>query len=396
MAAQAAAVGVAAAALGYGAPRLAEAARDYWQQKVRLRRGAREVFRVDGRAGPSEELATAIHAALLRDGCCIVEGVLGQERVADLLAELHNGGGGDAYSADDESFYGSKTQRGGPHQLGHSHALQALVTDKVALGAAERVLQQSCKRVCLKLIQTIAVQPGQVGQVLHREDSLWPLQDFYRDCRRIDSSIDALWALTDFTAENGATWLVPGSHRWGRVGGSQTVWQHRFGMFDTDLDPRWCVQAEMTAGSCLLFSGGTIHAAAANHSEHTRRGLIIGYNLGWLKPENNFLFANSHEQIQQMDPKLQDLLGYAASEDNHQMLRAWMRHGAANTTAAPVVYTVPPFATAYHGAPEDTDSLGSSGSDQNYVAMMSPPPPAPPPAAPSLPHTGRRPIRSKL
>lgn len=284
-----------AATLGYHAPQLADAARDYWQQKVQLRRsgGQRAVPRVDGSKAADggggdngqPALVAAIREALLVEGCCVVHDLLSPAHVGELLAELH-GASGDAYRGDDGSFYGARTARGGPHQLGASAALQRLAVHPLVLGAAQEVLGRHCKRLCLKLAQTIAVEPGQVGQALHREDSLWPIQDVHAGCHDMDTSIDALWALTPFTKDNGATRLIPGSHRWGRIAGNKrsgiAAWQHDFGTFGDELEPRWTVQAEMPAGSVLLFLGGTIHAAAANLSDEVRRGLIIGYNLGWL------------------------------------------------------------------------------------------------------------------
>ena len=105
-----------------------------------------------------------------------------------------------------------------------------------------------------------------------------------------------MWALSDFTAENGATRVVPGSHRFLRA------W-HR-----PDLSR--CVQAVMPKGSALFYLGSTWHAGGANRSNSSRAGLINTYSLGWLRPEENHTLEVPPAVARKYDERVRRLLGY--------------------------------------------------------------------------------------
>jgi ectoine hydroxylase-related dioxygenase (phytanoyl-CoA dioxygenase family) len=105
-------------------------------------------------------------------------------------------------------------------------------------------------------------------------------------------------ALTDFTKENGATRIAPGSSHLPD---------------DAKLPEEAFVSAEMTAGSLLVFTGSVIHGAGANKSEGERIGLNIDYSLGWLRQEDNQYLSCPPEIAKDLDPKLQALLGYAVT-----------------------------------------------------------------------------------
>jgi ectoine hydroxylase-related dioxygenase (phytanoyl-CoA dioxygenase family) len=107
-----------------------------------------------------------------------------------------------------------------------------------------------------------------------------------------------MWAITDFTKENGATQTVLGSHRWpdGREPGEGDE----------------VVQAVMPPGSVFLNLGSTYHGGGANRSSDTRRtGMLLGYSLGWLRQEDNQYLAVLREVAAKMPEQLQRLLGYA-------------------------------------------------------------------------------------
>ena len=84
--------------------------------------------------------------------------------------------------------------------------------------------------------------------------------------------VNSMWALTDFTADNGATRLIPGSHRW-----------------RADRRPRRdgerAVPATMPAGSVLIYLGGLWHSGGANTTDHPRPGLLLEYVVSWLRPQ---------------------------------------------------------------------------------------------------------------
>jgi ectoine hydroxylase-related dioxygenase (phytanoyl-CoA dioxygenase family) len=104
-----------------------------------------------------------------------------------------------------------------------------------------------------------------------------------------------MWALCDFTEANGATRLIPGSHRW-----------HP----DRRPDEREVVQATMPAGSMFVYLGGLVHGGGANTTDHPRPGLILEYVVSWLRPQETQLVAVPPEVVRALPERLQELLGY--------------------------------------------------------------------------------------
>ena len=98
-----------------------------------------------------------------------------------------------------------------------------------------------------------------------------------------------------FTEENGATRVVPGSVGWPD---------------DRRPTDEETVQAAMTAGSVLLYSGSVIHGGGQNFSDTDRTGVNITYCLGWLRTEENQYLSCPPEVAKKLDPDLQEMLGY--------------------------------------------------------------------------------------
>ena len=67
----------------------------------------------------------------------------------------------------------------------------------------------------------------------------------------------------------------------------------------------------MTAGSVLLWLGGTLHGAGANVSADSRYGVILTYSLGWLRQEENQYLDVPLETAQQLSPELLEAIGYS-------------------------------------------------------------------------------------
>ena len=132
-------------------------------------------------------------------------------------------------------------------------------------------------------------------QELHRDDLVYPLA---HPSER-QSVVTVIWALNDFSAANGATLVVPGSHRW-----------------DDERKPTLAeaVPAEMPRGSAVYILGSTYHAGGANRAGDARIGLLYGYCLGWLRQEQNQYLAVPPEIARTLPEALQRLIGYAVHE----------------------------------------------------------------------------------
>ena len=179
--------------------------------------------------------------------------------------------------------------------LVNSRAAGALALHPAIATLNDAVLGPYCARYQLSSAAAIAIGPGETMQELHRDDLVYPLA---HPSER-QSVVTAIWALTDFTAANGATLVVPGSHRW-----------------DDERKPALAeaVPSEMPRGSAVYILGSTYHAGGANRAGDTRIGLLYGYCLGWLRQEQNQYLAVPPEAARTLPEPLQRLIGYAVHE----------------------------------------------------------------------------------
>ena len=136
----------------------------------------------------------------------------------------------------------------------------------------------------------IEIGPGEVAQVLHRDDSVYPLPADFRDV-----VVNTMWALDDFTEANGATRLLPGSHRWV---------DRAPGPADTPIT------VEMPAGSVAFYVGRVWHGGGANRTDRPRLGVILEYVAGWLRAQETHLLGVPRQTAAGLPVRLQELLGY--------------------------------------------------------------------------------------
>lgn len=227
------------------------------------------------------ELADVV-ARLNRDGYAVLPGWLDTGQVAaartGLGALLATAGWGDG------GFDGARTRRvWAPVSI--TRCLDQAALDPLALAAVEQVLGPGAQfgNTCV-----IEVHPGQEAQVLHFDQNLYPLP------RDRDVLLTAIWALDDFTTENGATRLAPGSHQGPKRKPSRAE----------------TVPAEMPAGSVLLFSGRLYHGAGPNRSDRPRLGVAIEYIVPWLRPCEAHTLSADPAQVRLLPERLQELLGF--------------------------------------------------------------------------------------
>ncbi len=191
-------------------------------------------------------------------------------------------------------FYPGETRRI-TALVARSDAVHPLVLDRRIDAICRHHLGENANDHQLHVTAALEIGPGARAQVLHREEdpfSFFPLP-------RPNMVVATMWAISDFTAENGGTLLVPGSHRWDA---------------DRRADDDEVIAAEMPAGSVLVWLGGTLHAAGANvTTDQWRYGIILSYSLSWLRQEENQYLDIPAPRRAELSPELLALTGHSMS-----------------------------------------------------------------------------------
>jgi hypothetical protein len=237
-------------------------------------------------------------ALLLEHGVLIVENALDPASLSSVCGELDPWFS--AAQCGRGPFFGRGTRRfSGIFAKAPSTA--DLAIDPLVLPLMESLLQgddperPKCEAIELNLTQAIGIQPGEPAQLLHRDEELWPFAHDY------EVMTNAMWALDDFTRENGATLVVPGSHRWSR---------------DRFPKPHEIASATAPRGSVILWVGGLLHGGGANRSTAMRRGLVMSYRLGWLAGGEKLLLSIPPAVARGLPERLQRLIGYQLHRPN--------------------------------------------------------------------------------
>jgi ectoine hydroxylase-related dioxygenase (phytanoyl-CoA dioxygenase family) len=171
-----------------------------------------------------------------------------------------------------------------------------ILTHPVYMAVCEAVLRPNCSRYQLNLAHLLDRGPGSDQQLLHRDQAVW----VHLPNPHPQVQLASMLSLVDFTAGNGATRVVPGSHRWPE---------------EREASESELVAAEMPAGSAVIYLGSTIHAGGANVTPDTwRRGMHISYCVGWLRTEENQYLATPLDVVRNLPRASQELLGYAAHD----------------------------------------------------------------------------------
>ena len=232
-------------------------------------------------------------ARLQRDGYCIIPGLVPPSVLGALAADLDQAFAATPFGEGD--FYGYRTKRFGS-LLRRSRWAGDLVLQSLILALARELLGPACDRIQLNVAQAIAIHPGEVEQFPHCDHDMWPV-----DKGGHEYLLNIIWPLTQFTALNGATRIYPGTHR----DPVQSL---------DDLGTP--VVAEGGPGDAICFLGSTVHGAGPNLTDEVRRGVVIGYSLGWLKPYENLWLAYPPAVAKHFSPQLAELAGYAQHRPN--------------------------------------------------------------------------------
>jgi ectoine hydroxylase-related dioxygenase (phytanoyl-CoA dioxygenase family) len=230
-----------------------------------------------------------VAAALARDGCAIVERLVPTRLLDRARAELEPHLAATPVGTD--AFSGRRTRRTGG-LVARSATCRDVLRHPVVLDAVKALLAHATS-YHLHLTQVIAIGPGEPAQQIHRDQ--WAF-DFFPFPKGYEVQCNTIWAMTDFTEANGATRVIPGSHRFED--------RRQFEVEDTE-------PAEMPAGSVLFYTGALYHGAGANRSDAVRYGLNVTYAVSWLRQEENQYLSCPADVARTLPDDLLRLMGYA-------------------------------------------------------------------------------------
>jgi ectoine hydroxylase-related dioxygenase (phytanoyl-CoA dioxygenase family) len=222
-----------------------------------------------------------------RDGYTIVEDVLDAALLDALSADLERLERELGARPAANIFEGLATVRI-YNLLARGQLYERLPVHERVLPIVEKVLDRGC---LISSLSSIAILPGEQAQPIHADDQLIPLAKPH-----LPIICNTMWALTDFTAANGATRMVPGSHRAERhphLGESPPT-----------------VPAEMKRGSVLVFNGSIWHGGGANATAERRVGVALNYCAGWMRQQENQQLGIPLEVARGFDDRLRRLCGF--------------------------------------------------------------------------------------
>lgn len=224
-----------------------------------------------------------VSGELEHSGYVILEGVLDRQQVDALRRELQ--------PHFDRRLFGRNPFEGHDTQrvyglLQKSRLFDPLVEHPAVMDACESTLGAG---FLLSVAHAILIHPGEAAQSLHHDDSFYPVP---RPRRAL--GVSTIWALDDFTEDNGATRIVPGSHRWNGEAPDESA----------------AKPVIMPAGSLLIFLGTLYHGGGENRSPGTRLGLTIQYCPPWARQQENFILGVPAGDVPKLSTRVQELIGY--------------------------------------------------------------------------------------
>jgi ectoine hydroxylase-related dioxygenase (phytanoyl-CoA dioxygenase family) len=236
---------------------------------------------------PTEQPSLSDELARFRqEGFVILERLLSRDAIDAVVAALAPYEAGRPMGRND--FEGSRSQR--VYSLAaKGPAFHMLAEHPRILALLDAVLR---KGFLLSNLQSIRLHPGENRQAWHTDDA------FYLVPRPHDTlGVSTIWAIEDFTADNGATELIPTSHRWG--------------MEHPDERPHEVVQTIMPAGSVVIFDAALWHRGGENTTQGTRLAVSPQYCEPWLRPQESQLLIVPPERARACSPRMRSMLGYS-------------------------------------------------------------------------------------
>ena len=233
---------------------------------------------------PREEITAAIR----QDGYAIIERVMDDAALGRLRAELQPHV--DVTDTGTEDFWGHHTKRFGA-LIPKSATAREMLVDPIVLGVCDDILLEHCAAYWVNYTGIMHLGPGERAQTLHRDTNLWPFRN-----PAPPLTVATMWSVSEFSAENGGTLVVPGSHLWDD---------------ERKPEPDEIIPTEMPPGSVLIYTGNVIHGGGANTTNRPRFGVALHYVLGWLRQEENQLLTMTRDEAREMPEQIQRLMGYS-------------------------------------------------------------------------------------
>lgn len=225
---------------------------------------------------------------LRRDGYLLAENLLMSDEVDEILAELEPHFGVEGWGRND--FEGLRTERVYA-LLAKCPSVARMVEHPRILSILDGFLRPSR---LLAACQATRIHPGETAQLLHADDELGAAPR-----PRAPTAVSVMWALSEYTPENGSTLIVPKSH----------LWEDENRPTQGDA-----IALHMRPGSALVWLGGIYHAGGANTSDACRSGVSIIYFQPWLRQIENMTLAVPPDVACQYSEQVQRMLGYAVHD----------------------------------------------------------------------------------
>jgi ectoine hydroxylase-related dioxygenase (phytanoyl-CoA dioxygenase family) len=226
-------------------------------------------------------------AAIERDGWTIIENAIEPDLLEALAADLLRLEATLGIEPAHNPFEGRHTVRI-YNLLVHGEHFQRIPVHENVLPVVEGVLDGGC---LVSSLSSISIDPGETAQPIHADDQLIPLAKPH-----VPTVCNSMWALTDFTEANGATRIIPGSHR-----------RDHSPIYGKHYDS---IAAEMAKGSVLVWHGSLWHGGGANRSAARRVGIAMNYCAGWIRQQENQQLGIPREIVRGFSPRLRELVGY--------------------------------------------------------------------------------------
>jgi ectoine hydroxylase-related dioxygenase (phytanoyl-CoA dioxygenase family) len=222
------------------------------------------------------------------DGYAILTDVIEPSLLDGLRADLERIEREEALKPAENIFEGTRTVRI-YNLLARGKIYESIPVHEHVLPIVERVLDRGC---LVSSLSSIAIDPGETAQPIHADDQLIPLPRPH-----VPIVFNTMWAVTDFTEENGATRLVPGSHKADRPP-------------ELGTESPATIAASMRRGSVLVYNGSLWHGGGANRTTERRVGIAMNYCVGWMRQQENQQLGIPLQVARGFGERLRKLCGF--------------------------------------------------------------------------------------